>query len=415
MRMFRPRLLCLLGCFAVLAGCQQQSPAPEVAPVGSESSATIEPTSTHPLTGGAAADPHTLGSTTPEAAVRNALAAVQAGKLQNAYDFLPKDYQSDVDTLVHNFANRMDPELWEELFVTLGTGVKVLREQKDLILEMMQSPEQAEQQAQLAKNWDSMVDTLEFVVDSDLARLEKLKEVSTREFLGTTGNKLLTGLRQLGSAAGQNPIDQLGQAEVQLISNMGETALVSLKFPNDPAPQEVEFVQVNGRWIPKTLASSWSDSMESAINQIDSMTPEVIAGQKGKVMQMLGMVNGVFEQMLAAKTTEEFQGAAFPLLLQGMQLQSLFTPQQRGPSDGVMLIIDGELGDEAYTKLLTDLEQLTDNPERATRSSSITGGQIIIELRPVEDPIAFAEKLTLGQEKQVDAKTRTIRLKLPAE
>jgi len=405
-----------MGGFLALAGCQSEQPQPEVVPDGtSTTEITIEPTSSHPSAGGVNDVGQALHMVTADAAVQHALKSVQAGKLETAFDFLPVEYQSDIATLVQTFAQRMDPELWEELFVTLGTGVKVLREQKELILEMLKNPEQAEQQQQLAKNWDSMVETLEFVIESDLSRLDKLQAFSPREFLGTTGNKLLAGLRQLGSAAGQNPLDQLGQAEVKLISTTGETSVVSLKFPSDDAPQEITFVKVNGRWIPESLANSWADSMQSAKDQLESLTPEVIAAQKDQSMQMLGLVGSVFEQMRTAKTAEELQGAALPLVFQAMQMQSLFTPQQKGPTDGVMLIIDGELNDEAYTKLLSDLEQLTDNPERATRSSSISGGQIVIELRPVEDPISFAEKLTLGTEKEVDATARTIRLKLPAE
>ncbi|MBI1346936.1 hypothetical protein GC163_11680 [bacterium] len=350
-----------------------------------------------------------------ETAVRNAIDAVQTGRLQYAYDFLPPNFQSDIDGVVHDFAERMDPELWEELFVTLQSGVKVLREQKDLILASMPNsdqPEQQEQQKQLAKNWDGIVDALEQAIDSDLSRLDKLKTIRTREFLAGTGNKLLAALRELSSAAGQNPIDQLSQTEIKMTASTGgETSIVSLKFPSDPYPQDIEFVLVEGRWIPKSLANSWTDTIHSSHERLESLTPKSIAAQKEPLMQTLGLLNGVFQQMLIAKTPEDLQAAAFPLILQGMQMASQFTPKQKGPSDGVMLIIEGEVDNETYTKLLNDLEQLSDQPDRATRTSSNSNGQMVIELRPVADPAAFAEKLTMGTNKEVDVSSRTIRMK----
>lgn len=418
MRLIQLRLWCLVGCVLVFAGCGSKSSdtAPVVNDAGGGATATESATSSSASDSTAAAVARPMSDAkTPDGAVRNALEAVQNGQLQAAYDFLPVGYQADVDGLIQDFAQRMDPEIWEELFVTLETGVKVLREQKELILPMMASPGQEEQQAQLEKNWDKLVDTLEYVVESDLSRLDKMKSLSSREFLKSTGNKLLAGLRELASSAGQNPIEQLGKADVHVVAMSGETCVVNLKFPNDQAPREVEFVLTGGRWIPESLASSWPESMNVARQQLESLNPETIAAQKEQVMRTLGLVNGVFQQMLTAKEPDEFKAAAFPLFLQAMQMQSLFTPQPKGPENGVMLIIEGELSDEAYTKLLSDLEQLTDNPERATRTSSNSNGQVTIEIRPVEDPVAFADKLTFGEDKQVDVSARTIRMKLKAE
>lgn len=356
-----------------------------------------------------------IGADTPAGAVQTALKAVQAGKLHTAYDFFPASYQSDIDALIREFARKMDPEIWSEVFATLQKGTRVLKDKKSLLMQMIpqEDPQALEE---LSKNWDGLVSSIDTLFSSEIADIEKLKEASSRRFLETTGNKFFSDLKALSSITGPNPIDQLSQVQVEVVSVDGDTAVLKISSPDRPdGAEETTFVKQNGKWLPESLATTWEDSMVQAREQLAQISPEAIAAQKPALMQSLKVIGGAFDEMLKAEAPEELTGAAFPLLIVGSQLSNslggMFN-QPSAPSDGVTIIVVGELEEDAQTKLLTDLEELSDKPEISVYSLSASGGETIITLKPVKDPLAFAEKLTFAKTKTVDLPNRTIRIEL---
>jgi Fe-S-cluster formation regulator IscX/YfhJ len=82
--------------------------------------------------------------------------------------------------------------------------------------------------------------------------------------------------------------------------------------------------------------------------------------------------------------------------------------QPAGPGDGVSLTIQTELSDEQTDRLLAELEQLTDDPERCVYSAVSSGGRTVIAVRPVADVQRFAERLSFAVNPQVDVDMRTI-------
>lgn len=403
-----------LCALCVAWGCGSSStPAPEeTGPASVDMGAASEMPSVA-TTGSDSQPAH--GADTPAGAVQSALAAVQAGKLHTAYDFFPASYQSDIDALVREFARKMDPEIWGELFATLQKGTRVLKEKKSLLMEMLPL-EDPQAISELSNNWDGLVNSIETLFTSEIADLDKLKEANSRRFLETTGNKFFSDLKALSSVAGPNPIDQLSQVQVEVVSEDADVAVLKISSPNRPDDvEESTFVKQNGKWLPQSLASTWEDSMIQAREQLAEISPEAIAAQKPAVLQSLKVIGGAFEEMLKAETPEELTGASFPLLIVGPQLGNtlggMFS-RPSTPSDGVTIIVVGELEEDAQTKLLTDLEELSDRPEISVYSLSASGGETIITLKPVKDPLAFAEKLTFAKTKTVDLPNRTIRIEL---
>lgn len=64
------------------------------------------------------------------AAVLTTLKGLEAGKLAEAYDFLPASYQADLDQLLHDFAGTMDPEVWSRLTGTARKTIAFLKSKK---------------------------------------------------------------------------------------------------------------------------------------------------------------------------------------------------------------------------------------------------------------------------------------------
>jgi hypothetical protein len=353
----------------------------------------------------------------PVSAVQATLGAVQQGRLEQAYDFLPSSYQRDIDQLVQTFAGKMDGELWTAAFDVLRKAVDVLRTKKDLVLQLIQQsqgPNATVEMEQLDDSWKGLVDSMELVVTSDISDLDRLKRLSLRQYLATTGNKFFAQMQALSTAAGgHNPLDELKKTKVELVSRDGGQAVLRITGPRDASGQEQPFVQIEGRWIPQSLADDWTENVQKAKDQLAQITPEQVAAQKSQALAQLKMVEDTLDGMLSAQKPEELMGAAFPLLFQLGSLQQAFTPA--APKGKVTILIERELTDDEESKLRDQLVQLTDNPERTEITSTTGGGRTQIILDKVADAEQFAEKLTFVASKTVDADTRTITIELKAD
>lgn len=406
------------GCFLslLLAGCG--GTAAPTSPEGpSATSATPEAREALDMAAGSpGALPGTLPTgmppgmaTGPASTVTAVLRSVKDGRLDRAYDFLPARYQQDVDQLLHEFARKMDAGTWEKLFGTLQKGATVLRQQKALILDGLTQPGREAEVELISQNWDGLVDAFDVLLHSELSDLERLKSARMAVFLEQTANPLFAELRSLSAATGPNAIDQLSEVQVEIVEEMPERAVMLITGPNESEPTETVFVVVEGKWVPESMASTWDDGVAAIRQRLQQLTPESMAAQKEVIEQTLTVAGNSFDQMLKARKPEELQAAAFPLLFQGLQLQEQLR-QPVAPMDGVTVIILTELDEDVQTQLLQDMEKLTDRPEEAIYLLSPGGGETTITLRPVQDPVAFAEKLTFAKTKVVDVNRRTIRI-----
>lgn len=402
--------LMLAGATLWLAGCGGSAPAPdnppaEVAnPAASETRPanreTERPRDPLPTPRGFAEEVHPA-----VAAVQTTLAAVRAGELETAYDFLPPGFQQDIDRVVRELATTVEPEVWNALVRIANKAHRVSREKKPFILASLGRPDQPDQMRALAESWDSLVAALGELLASDLADLNRLREFDSRRFLATTGNTLLQTLRGGNMGVGLDPLS-LQQISVELLSAVDGVVMLQIVPPGGSAVDQVEFVSVDGHWIPRSLANSW----ESTLNAWSTRISE--DGRLGNSARaFLVQLEAGLDRLLAAETQEEFVAVAAPLMNQTRQsVERLMQPP--GPPGGVSLTISGALDDEQVTRLLRDLEQLTDEPERCVYSSVTSGGRTVIALRPVADVQRFSERLTFAADIQVDVEARTIHCRL---
>lgn len=352
----------------------------------------------------------------PAAAVMAALEGVKSGRLQQSYDFFPASYQKDVDALVNQFAGKMDPEIWQQSFAVLNKAVQVLKTKKELILEgpMFAGPNAGPQGEIARQNWDGAVTFLETLVGSDLADLEKLKALESRMFLEQTGNKLLTQALSLGAAAGQNPLETLKDVSVTVVSRDGDKAVVKMVSPQEPEAQEVEFVKVEGKWLPQSLVDGWKDQIDQARAQIDQIKPEELAAAKPQALGQLKSVDATLDKLLAAKTADEITAAATPLIFQAMMMGQMFNTQAPASSpQPVTIRVVGELSDSQASELAEKLRDLSDDPLNAeTTVLPPENGHTMIELSGVKGVSAFADRLEFASVKAIDPSQRVIEIEL---
>ncbi len=358
------------------------------------------------------------------AAVTALAAAMRDGKVEQAYDLLPASYQSDVDRLVHEFAGQMDPEIWSAGFGVLGKATGLLKAKKDLLLSMADQPGKEAQTEKLAANWDGLVSGLEKFVASDLSEVDRLKSRSARELLQAGVGPLAKVLVSMATVNSQDgaatPATSVTAADfdkvkAEVLEATDSTATVKITSPAKAEPEIVEFAKVEGKWIPKTMADTWAENISKAREQIKAIDPDAISAQKPKILQMVTTMNGVLDQMMKAEKPEEIQAAMAPLFVQammmGLPLGGNAKPQTKAtnrPSGRVTLIVTQTLSAEDQEKLEVAIKELIDDSSMRKITTTKVNGRTILSVSPVADIDAFAKKLTVAKELEIDTDKNVI-------
>lgn len=242
----------------------------------------------------------------PDVYMQKLLQEVAAGNGGALWNALPEDYQGDVEDLVEEFGKKMDAEIWDGAFKTVGKLAKVLKTKKDFVFgsELMKGAPD-EPKAEAKKNWDSIVDALSTVASSDISTLEGVKDLDLEEFFEKAGNKVVGSLLKASESTPQaaEGINKLKKAKVTLVSKDGDDAV--LKFETEgEEPKEEKYTLVDGKWLPTKLVDDWDDGIEKATAQLGQL--KIPAEQKAQILQFMGIADGLLDRLLAAKDQETF-------------------------------------------------------------------------------------------------------------
>ncbi len=249
---------------------------------------------------------------TPDGTVTAVATALSEDKPQVLWSCLPAKYQQDVQGVLTEFAAKADPEVWNETFAVLGKGVKMLREKKQFILNhpMVNFTPAAAKKDEIAANWDKAVTLLSDLLDSEIKTVDGIKNMDPEAFLASTGSKLFANVRDLANSispeAETASLANLKDLKATVVETAGDKATIKTEMTGGKT-KTMEFVRVDGKWLPAEMVSSW----DREIAKIKSSIAQMDMGGKNKPMLLaqLKMADGVLDQLLAADTQDAFNQA----------------------------------------------------------------------------------------------------------
>lgn len=102
------------------------------------------------------------------------------------WNALPETYQSEINSLIQEFGEVVDPVMWDKGFSIAARVTKVLSDKQEFIFanQMVSSNRRA---AELAAAWPNIVGLLSTILSSDIANREKLKGFDVGTLMDTTG------------------------------------------------------------------------------------------------------------------------------------------------------------------------------------------------------------------------------------
>lgn len=287
------------------------------------------------------------------------------------WEMLPPSYQTDVANLIQDFVKNMDQQLWDKLFEVLSQAGLLLNDKQDLITAMIEqnlggTGASSEEMQQSLETMGKMLQTL---VESDLGKYATAKGMDPGKFLDETGKELFKLIAQTSKLEEGDPWNneikaKLKDIKVEIVSQESDTATISVSgipdlpdideltamfpgFDDSEVPGlsmlkngEQEVVKVEGKWIPKTMADGWKDTMSEASEMINNDLKNMLGPEEKKqVMNIMNAAQMGLAGAAKAKTQEELQMAMMQAVMGALMSAG-------GGGDGGGLLQDGlgELG-----------------------------------------------------------------------
>jgi hypothetical protein len=312
--------------------------------------------------------------TTPDEAMKVMAEGLANNKPVVYWDGLPASYQKDVESLLKEFAEKMDPEIWNKGLAAANNLVQVLDEKKEYIqqnpmLERYVEPEVA------AENWDEAVKVISIFVKSDASDLDKLKTLDVKEFLSTTGADLMEHMPALVAITKRewlkNIMQEYKAANFKLLTLDGDKATIEIALPNKE-PEVHEMVKIEGKWIPQEIADYWASDMEQARQQLAGLSQLQNPQAKQQLLANIQMVDSYLKLLKGAKSADEFNGQVGVIFMM-LAMNGQGNSRASSPPSAAFLESHGLQAAPSDTALPTDDRESDENSpagDLSTESSS---------------------------------------------
>jgi hypothetical protein len=192
--------------------------------------------------------------------------AVADGHIVAMFDSLPPSYRKDVNEIVRLGAQKIDPNTWRALLGTIHQlGDVIVTRQRWLLSSPRVKSLPPDQLGKIEGPLLSFAGALRDGLNPEAMQLETLQTMEFGQWLAERDAVMAPHLAQLhrqGDAVGR---------QITVDSVRGASAIVTIA--GEGSSKKVTFTQIEGYWVPKTLADGWANSIASHRNEI-SQTPD---------------------------------------------------------------------------------------------------------------------------------------------
>jgi hypothetical protein len=233
------------------------------------------------------------------------------------WDALPPSYRSDIRGLIVTFCDHMDPEVYDRTFRVLNKGIGVLRQKQEFLFNSPYTLDNVLLDSGIGLHWKQSVGILETLVNSDIARLDSLRQLDPGVFLASTGSRVMSDLerltRRIQRSPESNPWERareaLARASVRFVPGQGEEGFLTFGSLNDEEEREVRMVQVEGRWVPTEMAATWKTNVAEMQAGLERLGSPEAQRAKPMILMILGALERSMDTLLQSRSQQEFDAA----------------------------------------------------------------------------------------------------------
>lgn len=267
----------------------------------------------------------------PDRALEAICHALANNQPQIVWEHLPKSYQHDITTVVHELAAKMDPEVWNKAVEVTGKFKAVLEKKKEfVIVEVVNHFETTGDQGKreelkeiVLKVYPSLVRLVSTIPESELSDLDALERLDIHAFLADTGPEIMELCSAVWEATEEDEFHDIimafKTAEAELVDLQDSTAVVKVKFRTPGSTEaeegELEMVLVEGKWIPRGFAEWYAARVPEFVSTIKLLPRQIPHEEweewlnKSQCLFVLRVLEIALDGMLAANTQAEFHQA----------------------------------------------------------------------------------------------------------
>ena len=291
------------------------------------------------VAGGLIASPSTKAAEGgPESLVTIPIKALEEKNPKLLWDLLPASYQSDVNSLVKEFAKNMDAELWDAGVGLVRELGELLGAQKDLLANMGAGADPNIDAAEVKQGLDTFAKIIDKFTKSDFGSLDKMKSIDLGNVADTFGKDLLNLAEEAAKLSDESDpfqLEAMKQVKVEVVSQDENQATVKISglpeldlgglqgglppgipglpggLDGVPIPDfssfesgEQNLTKVEGKWVPADLAEGWETGMKEA-NQGMSEMGKMADVDKQMALTMIDTFSQALGKMKTAKNEQE--------------------------------------------------------------------------------------------------------------
>lgn len=265
-----------------------------------------------PISGCGSPDPETMKAVEK---AKHIMQELENDRFQVVWECWTDQQRDDVNQVVHKFAEKAPPRLWDNAMEVVRLWGKLLKEKREFALNC---PHLEKGHTSLKEYGDELSGFLMAVAESDARDLEKLQNANVGELFKQLDPHLMRaapalfhlmpneGERKLALETYQNGLAAFADATVS-VRESGD-GWAELEFStSDTQAARVRFVKADGRWVPNlSTDAEWNESIRQANKWLDGFDPAQMPELEMVNVALATIALPHLEQALKAETQAEF-------------------------------------------------------------------------------------------------------------
>jgi len=259
----------------------------------------------------------TLDSSSPTATVHSILKGVLNYQPDIIWDALPKSYQADINKMLISMSLMTEKDVFEKYGSLVRRLLAAVKLKKAMIVNTIKKMAPPNKQASIAPAFDVWVMFLDIIYNSPFTHYDQIQQADFGKIISKDGARLMKAFLAIDPKFGIK-FKELANFSAKEVSRQGQEVTLSLFDKKVVIDPKMVFVQVEGRWIPKQLATNWKTYLARVNSQV-AMPKDKLKELNGKFRKMLP----IFEQFVVAieKVKNEAELATIPLQVMSLMQQ----------------------------------------------------------------------------------------------